>query len=406
MKVLFLTLVNIKSFEEEHNIYADLCRELMRQGHTVQIVCPVDSDAIATVYEAYDDNNGILKVKTGKIQKTNVIRKGIATLMIGTQFKRAIKQHLATYSFDMVMYSTPPITLETIINYIKKRDHAVSYLLLKDIFPQNAVDLGMMTKSGLKSVIYRSFRRKEKKLYVLSDFIGCMSPANVKYLLAHNPEIDPSIVHVCPNSFDSTLSRISPEERLAIREQYHVPTDKKLFIYGGNLGEPQGCPFIIDCLKSVANDPDSFFVICGNGTGYGMLNEYARTSGQENLMLIPGLPREEYERFVGCCDVGLIFLDYRFTIPNFPSRLLSYMQKCMPVLACTDRATDVGTIITDGAFGWWCPSNDADAFSAIVREAEQANLAALGENSGKYLREHYSTEQSVRIITEKYQTFH
>lgn len=73
---------------------------------------------------------------------------------------------------------------------------------MKDIFPQNAVDLGMLTKDGLKGFLYRSFREKEKDLYRISDYIGCMSPANVRYVIEHNPEVDPAIVEIAPNSYD------------------------------------------------------------------------------------------------------------------------------------------------------------------------------------------------------------
>ena len=54
------------------------------------------------------------------------------------------------------------------------------------------------------------------------------------------------------------------------------------------------------------------------------------------------LPKADYETIVASCDVGMIFLDHRFTIPNFPSRMLSYMKAKIPILAVTDPNTDVG----------------------------------------------------------------
>ena len=90
--------------------------------------------------------------------------------------------------FDLVLYSTPPITLQKAVSYVKNRDGAATYLLLKDIFPQNALDLGMLKKTGVKGLFYRYFKNKEIKLYVVSDYIGCMSEANVEFLLKHNPE--------------------------------------------------------------------------------------------------------------------------------------------------------------------------------------------------------------------------
>lgn len=89
------------------------------------------------------------------------------------------------------------------------------------------------------------------------------------------------------------------------------------------------------------------------------------------------------------CDVGLLFLDHRFTIPNFPSRLLSYMQAGLPVLACTDPNTDVGNVITKGGFGWWCESNDVEAFARLVRTIAAQDISELAEKAVAYLNEHY-----------------
>lgn len=108
----------------------------------------------------------ILRVKTGKIQKTNLIEKGIATILLETQYISAIKKYLLNVKFDLVLYSTPPITFAGAVQYIKKRDGAKTYLLLKDIFPQNAVDIGMMSKSGIKGFLYRYFRAKEKSYII------------------------------------------------------------------------------------------------------------------------------------------------------------------------------------------------------------------------------------------------
>ena len=400
MNILFLTLVNISGFEEKQNIYADQCREFVRRGHTVHIVCP-DEQGEATRFLPYGDGSGVLKVKTGHVQKTSLIRKGIATLRLGSLFKNAIRQHLQGHKYDLVMYSTPPITLLNVVKYVKRRDRAKTYLLLKDIFPQNAVDLGMMRKTGLKAPIYWYFRHMEKKLYALSDRIGCMSQANVDYIKHHEPWIPAEKIHISPNAFEPQAMEMLPEEKTALRQKYGLPTEETVFVYGGNLGKPQGVPFLVECMRAVAGMDDCFFVICGRGTELGVLETYVQESKQTNLKLIPGLPRKEYEEFVGCCDVGLIFLDHRFTIPNFPSRLLSYMHKKMPVLASTDLASDVGKVITEGNFGLWCESDNAQKFAEAVQILSNADLDLLGNNAAVYLKENYSVQTVGDIILEE-----
>lgn len=397
MNLLFLTLADIYDISE-HGIYQDLMRAFQKHQHNIFIISPSERRSHQITQVIQFTNVTILKVKIGNIQKTNLIEKGISTLLIEYQFKKAIKEHFSDVKFDAVIYSTPPITFGKVISYIKKRNGAKSYLLLKDIFPQNAVDLGMFSK---KSPIYALFRAKEKKLYALSDHIGCMSQANVDFVLQHNPDIDPKIVHVSPNTIEIVDKPKNPEHIAKLRRKYGIPSNCTVFVYGGNLGKPQGIPFLIDCLKANANQPDRFFVICGTGTEYPKLKAYVDMDKPGNVLLMNGLPNDEYEDFIATCDVGLIFLDHRFTIPNFPSRLLSYLQNKMPVLACTDPNTDIWKVITEGGFGWWCESDAVDKFTDTVDIACHADLPMLGQAGYAYLEGHYTVNSSYEIIKEK-----
>ena len=396
MNILFLTTGRMENIESR-SLYPDLLRVFRDNGHNVYTVSTLERRFGRKT--EFIEENGVyaLRVKIGNLTKTNIVEKGITTLLIESQFKRAIKKYLADIKFDLVLYSTPPITLAGAVKYIKKRNNAKSYLLLKDIFPQNAVDIGMMSKTGVKSIIYKVFRRKEKQLYKLSDYIGCMSQANVDYVIKNNPEIVPEKVHTCPNSI-KIRPKPKNDNKEETRRKYGIPTDKTVFVYGGNLGKPQDIPFIIECLKENAKYDDRFFVICGTGTEYPKLKKYVDEAAPKNVLLISGLPKDEYESFVGCCDVGLIFLDHRFTIPNFPSRLLSYMQNSMPVLACTDPNTDIGKVITEGEFGWWCESNDVNNFTRTVEKALKSDLRQIGKNGYEYLKNNYSVKISYNKI--------
>ena len=254
--------------------------------------------------------------------------------------------------------------------------------------------------TGVTSIVYRYFRYKEIQLYKISDFIGCMSPANVTYLLKNNMFLEAKKVGICPNVLEPRDIRIAFVEKIKIRKKYRIPVDKTVFVYGGNLGKPQGIPFIIECLKNVEDMNGAFFLIIGDGTEYYRLEKYIKSSKPSNVKLMKYLPVEEYDLIVGSCDVGLIFLDYRFTIPNFPSRILSYMQAGLPILACTDPNTDIGEVIVSGGFGWRCGSNDVVAFKNLVSEATKTDLSMKGKAAYQYLQSHYSAEKEYKIIME------
>ena len=396
MNVLFLSLgifsVDVKG------MYTDLLREFIRNGHSIYILSSVEQLRKTDNPIIEEPDTQIVKIKTGRIQKTNIIEKGINTVLIEPRFKRAVKKYFKDIKFDLVLYPTPPITFTNVVKYVKKRDGAKTYLMLKDIFPQNAVDIGMLSKTGLKGIIYRYFRSKEKKLYAVSDRIGCMSPANVEYLLKHNPEIPSEKVEICPNSIEVRDLSLTDDEKVRIREKYGLPTDKKIFVYGGNLGKPQGVPFIIECLKSQMNNPDAYFLIVGSGTEFGKLEEFFERFKPTNMKLMKSLPKDDYDRMIAACDVGMIFLDHRFTIPNFPSRLLSYMQAKLPVLACTDPNTDIGKIIVDGGFGWWCESDDLKAFKDVIGKTVDGISPNLGEAAFEYLASNYNVQRVAQLI--------
>ena len=399
MNVLFLSLGSFDTLQVR-GIYTDLLREFVKHGHQIYAISPIEKRYHKKTCLIKEDNATILRLQTGNIQKTNVIEKGISTIRIESIITNGIKKYFANVKFDLVLYPTPPITLVEPVKYVKKRDNAKTYLLLKDIFPQNAVDLGMMSKTGLKGFLFRYFRNKEKELYAISDYIGCMSQANVDYVLKHNPDIKSERVEVCPNSIEVVDKSVDEETRIAIRTKYGIPLDKKVFIYGGNLGKPQGIPFLIECLKKVKDIQEAYFLVVGNGTEYGLLKDYAAKANQANFKLMKGLPKEDYDTLVGACDVGMIFLDHRFTIPNFPSRLLSYMQAKLPVLAVTDPNTDIGKMIVEGGLGWWCESNEGEVFlettSSILNK--NINISKIGKMGYKFLLQNYSVQKSYNTI--------
>lgn len=397
MNILFLSIGDIPSIKYRE-IYPDLMREFIKNGHNVYVICSREKrNNLATEF-VEEDGAKFVKVKIGNITKTNLIEKGVSTLLVSIQYKLAIKKFFPDVQFDLIMYSTPPITLVDCIEYVKKRDGAKTYLLLKDIFPQNAVDLGMFTQTGPKSALYKYFRSKESKIYRISNHIGCMSQANVEYVLKHNSELDANIVEVCPNSIEVVDMSVDAKTRENIRKKYDIPTDKKILIYGGNLGKPQGIDFLIECLKSQYNRENVYFLIVGDGTEFGKLESYMKAEKPINVKLMKRLPKDDYDTMVAACDVGMIFLDHRFTIPNFPSRLLSYMQAKIPVLACTDPNTDIGKVITEGGFGWWCESNSIQNFTKIVDCICSADLKALGDNAYRVLNEKYSVSESYNTI--------
>lgn len=393
MNILFLTLVKIESVLER-GIYPDLLRKFRDEGHSVTVVTPIER-RYGKKTKIFEDNGiTILRVKTLNVLKTNKIEKGVATLAIEYQYLSAIKKYFNNKHFDLVMYSTPPITFSKVINFIKSRDNAYSYLLLKDIFPQNAIDMHMLKEGGF---LHKMFLKKEKKLYEISDAIGCMSQANVDFVLKHNLEIKKEKVEINPNSIEPVEISYTIKEKQDIRKKYNLPEDKKIFVYGGNLGKPQGIEFLLETIENCKN-PEAYFLVVGDGTEFHKIKNWYNEKQPQNSTLLKGLPKNDYDKLLGSCDVGLVFLDKDFLIPNFPARTLSYLEMKMPIIAATDPNTDVGDILENANCGKKVMAGNINSMLNAIDEILQEDLVVLGENSLKLLHKSYLVQNSYDII--------
>ena len=379
-KVIFLALGFSSS--KDGGLYSDLIKEIHSQGNDIVVVAPSNNGKPGLNVE-----NGIkvIRVKAPEIMKVGMITKGISTLLMPYLFKLAIKRSKISLDFDAIILPTPPITLGILAKWLKKKTSAKVYLILRDIFPQNAVDLKMMNDDSL---IYNYFRRKEIQLYSVSDAIGCMSNANINYILNHNSYLDKSKLHLLPNW--QKLPKVkNTESSSLIRSQYGLE-NKFVIIFGGNIGRPQKLENIIALAKSLKDIKDIVFLIIGDGTEKSKLDDLIRLQKVDNVILKDYIPRADYNKLILLADIGLISLSEEFTIPNFPSKVLSYFASKRPVLASIDLNTDFGDMLEETNSGLWAEAGKTEELKEklLYMYHNPDVRMAMGENGHNYMKEH------------------
>lgn len=397
MNVLFLSVVDITSIDES-NIYTDLIREFVNNGHHVDIISPIEKRSSTKDTDIHKEGYDIYKPHVGNITNTGFVEKGFSILQYRKQIIECIRSKIGNKKIDLFLVAVPPVTVDKIVAYVKKTYGCKVYLLLKDIWPASMFDLKTTGGPIVKKAVCAVFRVWEKNLYNLSDSIGCLSQGNVDYILSNNKYLDPKKVHVNPNTIvPHDIQPLSIEERNAVRIKYGVPSDTVTFIYGGTLGVGQNVAHIVECLKA-CQGLKCHFVISGKGVQYNLLEEYRSEYNPKNLTLINGLPKAEYDKLMQSCDVGMVFLRYTAQTPNIPSRILTYMDYSLPILSCTDPTSDLNQIIEKGKFGWGCLSNDSAAFKKLVVDILQSDVAQYGRNGRICLEKEYTSAQSFEII--------
>lgn len=391
MKILFLSIA-FPNFPDT-NLYSDLVDSLTDRGHDVTVVSSGKKNVMLD-----EESFRHLVISVPNLFDANKFKKGIANLRVNNFFYRSIMRNLDKDSFDLIMYATPPVTLATTIKRLKKYYCAKTFLMLKDIFPQNAVDLGMFSK---KSPIYQYFRTKELNLYTISDIIGCMSEANIQYLNNSTNNKFSEKVKLFPNTIsDKPLLKLNKIQISNQRARFGLPNDKIIFMFGGNLGRPQGIDDLLNNIKLVEDITNAHFVIVGSGTEVDKVSKAANVLS--NLTFISRLSSQSFNTLLSASDVGIISLNKRFTIPNYPSRTLSYLRAGIPILATTDKITDIKELVENTNSGKWSYSEDYNNFKDNVRWfiENQSNLRHIGDSGRSYFKQYLLVGNSVDKIEE------
>lgn len=393
MKVLYIA-TSFPEPDKGATIYTDLAEKLHETGHELTVAVAEQARNKKNTGLEKERGFDVLRVVTGNYYDVGLIEKGITTLKIPMLMKKGITKYLGDKEFDFILFEAPPVTNAGLVAWAKRKFSCPSYLMLKDIFPQNAVDLRIMKQNGL---LYRYFLAKEKQLYQTADTIGCMSLANKNYLIERNPWLDSSKLEIFPNT--KKITKTFETNEYPMRERYGIPKDACVFLFGGNMGRPQYIELLCQAIKECKDNNEIFFLFVGRGTDRYKLEQTISDNTISNAKLIENLPRDDYEQITKECDVGLIVLDPKFTIPNYPSRILSYMEYAKPVLAVTDKVTDLKDLITEAQCGEWVWSGDADAFIAKVKTMARSNeLSTQGFNGREYVVKNFQVKHSVEIL--------
>lgn len=372
------------------NMYTTLVEEFVNEGHDVVVLAP--GKGKTGIY--IEKEIPVLRVRTLPIKNVPNYLKGISNLLLPYQYQLALYKFYKGKTFDLVITPTPPITLVDLAAKLKKKMNAKFYLILRDIFPQNAVDLGFMKKSGL---LHKYFRLKEKKLYREADCIGCMSHGNIKYLHKHNPEVPIEKLHELKNF--QKLYEGSDSSVDALRNKFGLH-DKFVVVFGGNMGKPQQLENVLKLAESAILYKDIAFLLLGEGVQMDRIAATIKEKGINNIIINRTIPKQDYQNLLGTCDVGLISLHENFTIPNIPSKALDYLNVGIPVLASLDRATDFGDILDENQMGLWAYADQPEDLKIKLFEFYNKKdlREAMGKNGRSYFVKNLLPEMAYKTI--------
>jgi glycosyltransferase involved in cell wall biosynthesis len=390
LRILMLVDCYYPSTKSVAKLVRDLGIEFHRLGNQVLVLTP--SEAISTLLViSAEDGITIARVRTGKIKGASNVRRALEEMRLSSNLWSKARKFLHENPCDLIITYSPSIFFGPLVRKLKDLWGCPSYLILRDLFPQWAVDAGVLRRG----LIHRFFRAFETYQYDVADQIAVQSPANLVYFAQTFPRKNYplKVLHNWTALHEPNLPRTNFRTRLSLE-------NKVVFFFGGSIGVAQDMDNLVRLGARLERLTNVHLLLVGNGSEVPRLNHFITTKGLRNITILPAVDQHEYLSMVSEFDVGLISLDRRLKTHNVPGKLLSYLFWGIPVLASLNPGNDLFDLLHENQAGLCFLNGDDDSFAAAAeRLADDADLRAkLGQNARRLLERTFSVDAAAKQI--------
>jgi len=369
----------------------DLSREFARQGHTLCVLLPAPEQQEPWKLETFDGAQ-VLRLKAPRTKDVSYVRRTLAELVMPfAMLWNLRKSPLAQVRWDGVLWYAPSIFHGPMASALKKSSDCKSYLIVRDIFPEWAVDMGLMGRG----LLYRFFDAVARYQYSVADVIGVQTPGNRRYFdqWVTKPGRQLEVLQ-------NWLERPAPV-RCSIRVDDTTLRGRKVLVYAGNMGVAQGMGILLDLAENLRHRTDIGFLFVGRGSDAARLKVTAQLRRLNNVVFFDEIDPDEIPDLYSQCDAGIVALDPRHKSHNIPGKFLSYMQSGLPVLANINAGNDLAQMIRDECIGQVCETNRVNDLLQLTEKLEDqiTNDSGLSARCTALFERQFAVENTVKQIT-------
>lgn len=345
----------------------DLAQELVRLGHQVSVIVPaVDAKRLWTVevLEAVE----VLRIKGPRTKDTGYVRRTLGEMLLPFAMMYGLRQSpLQKVRWDAVVWYSPSIFLAPLVAVLKRRCACPAYLVLRDIFPEWAVDMGLLRRG----MAYRVFKCFESYQYFVANSIGVQSASNLDYLAewAKKPGR-------CLEVLENWLAPAS-EWRCGISVSSTSLAGRTIFVYTGNMGIAQGMDIFLELAESLVDRRDIGFIFVGRGSELSRLRRRADEGDLDNVLFFDEIDPREIPGLLAQCEIGVVALDPRHKTHNVPGKFVAYVQAGLPVLARVNPGNDLVELINGEGVGRAYAGHSLDTLRALAEELVDDKLSRV-----------------------------
>lgn len=383
-------LVICQYYKPEPFRISDICEEMVRRGHEVQVVTGYPNYPEGKLYDGYGKGKHIDEVINGvKVHRCYTVPRETGTIkrmMNYYSYAASATKYVLSGKcvasdggkFDLVFCNqlSPVMMADAAIAYKKKHKVPVIMYCL-DLWPESLIAGGITRDSK----IYKYYHHVSKRIYRQMDKILITSRMFSDYL---------------QKEFGIKQNRIEylPQYAEGIFEELPAKEEKGTFdfMFAGNIGEIQSVETILQAAEMLKEEPVKIHIV-GGGTDLQRLQNIKEEKQLENVVFYGRRPLEEMPEFYKKADAMLVTLAADPVLSlTLPGKVQSYMAVGKPIIGAIDGETQ--NVIKESECGFCGAADDAEALAENVKKfiESETDRKAMGKNARKFYEEHFQTE--------------
>ncbi len=373
----------------------ELAKGLRNQGNTVTVVTAFPNHPTGIIPDEYrgkvfahEDMEGIVVLRTCIYP----VKRGRFWLRLLNYFSFVFSAFLGICRSgpqDLIVVESPPLFIgftAVITSFFKRAPYIFN---VSDLWPESAVQLGLVTNKqliGMCEWLERCFYRKAFKLSAQTQ--GIVEGLKKKGVKAED-------ILFLPNGVDTEL--FTPRPKDVVLEQQLGLQGKYVILYAGTMGYAHGIETALEAADLLRAEPEIFFLFVGDGSERPRLEQIAREKDLPNVRFIDFQPLEEIPRYYSLSSISLSTLRrYKLSEGVRPSKVFPAMASGQPLIYVGEG--EGAEIVKESGGGVVLePENPKILAETVLRlKADSETCRVLSEKGREYVIRHYSWDSIVR----------
>jgi len=361
-------------------------RALARAGHDVTVVTSYVQHKERSIPERYRGRKMVHEVEDGiDVWRT------YSTPGYGRDLRSRLSNY-ATFAWwsaiagmrsprpDVVVASSPSLPAAAAAAALAAARRARFVLEVRDLFPDSAIAMGLLTDRRLIAVS----RRLERFCYARADRIVALTEGIRDGIVAQG--VPAGKVELITNGVDLEIGADAAPAPAA-----PVPDDAFVAMYVGAHGTYSSLETVLDAADHLREDDQTRLVLIGGGDRKPALIEEAGRRGLANVAFVDPVPKREVPSWLARADACILpYQDNPLFGGALPNKAFDYLGAARPVIASAP-AGELTRMVEAAGCGVAVPPEDGAALAGAIRAlaADRPGARRMGERGRAYALEHY-----------------